>query len=275
MKLEVAPGVRLHVEVHGEGPAVVLGHGFGGSARNWGPQVRALRDRFRVVTFDARGHARSDAPEAADAYTLDALTGDLARVVDAHGDAPCAVGGLSMGAGIALRFALAAPERVSRLVLMAPPPLPENDASARGHGWAADFARAIEAEGLDAAGERFAWGERSGLDPAAGRLVRQGFLEHPPHALAAILRGVLDAWPGFDAIAPDLANLRVPTLLVVGDRDRPSRAIARRLADALPEATLEVIPDAGHVVNLAARDRVNALLSAFLSDGGDGGDGGR
>jgi 2-succinyl-6-hydroxy-2,4-cyclohexadiene-1-carboxylate synthase len=264
VKLEVAPGVALHVEVHGEGPAVVLGHGFGGSARNWGPQVRTLRDRFRVVVYDARGHARSDAPEAADAYTLDTLRDDLARVVDAHGDAPCAVGGLSMGAGVALGFALAAPERVRRLVLMAPPPLPDEH-GARGRGWAADFARAIDAQGLDAAGERFAWGERSGLDPAARRLVRQGFLEHPPHALAHTLRGVLDAWPSFEAIAPDLGALRVPTLLVVGDRDRPSRAIARRLAEALPEATLEVVADAGHVVNLAARERVNALLADFLS----------
>jgi pimeloyl-ACP methyl ester carboxylesterase len=54
----------LHVEVHGPHAAtgVVLAHGFGGSARNWRPQLRALRGRYRVVVYDARGHARSEAP---------------------------------------------------------------------------------------------------------------------------------------------------------------------------------------------------------------------
>jgi len=255
--------LSLHVDVHGSGPAVVLAHGFGGSARNWGPQVRALRDAHRVVVYDARGHARSDAPDDPAAHTIEALTADLARVVDEHGEPPCVVGGLSMGAGIALELALDSPERVRALVLMAPPPA--GDADTRGRGWATGFADAIERDGLDAAGERFAWGERSGLDAAGRRLVRQGFLEHPPHALAHILRGVLDAWPEADARADALAELRVPTLLVVGERDRSSLRAAHDLAERLPVARLEIAPDAGHVVNLAARERVNDLLREFLS----------
>src|SRR5689334_6869399 len=98
---------HLHVEAAGQGPLVLLGHGFGGSARNFGAQSRALAAKARVVRFDARGHARSDAPLEAAAYTPDAFVADLGRILDAH-DAPTAVvGGLSMGAGIALRFALA------------------------------------------------------------------------------------------------------------------------------------------------------------------------
>ena len=59
----------LHVEAEGTGPVLVLGHGFGGSARNFRAQSRALVDVARVVRFDARGHARSAAPPDADAYT--------------------------------------------------------------------------------------------------------------------------------------------------------------------------------------------------------------
>jgi len=256
----------LHVEVQGQGPVVLLAHGFGGSARNWRPQVRALRDRHRVVVYDARGHARSESPPAASDYSPDTLTADLGRVLAEHGgDRPAVVGGLSMGAGIALRFALREPERVRGLVLMAPPPAGQPARRGRG-GWSADFAEAIEREGLDAAGERYAWGERSGLDRASGQLVRQGFLEHSPQALVHILRGVLDAWPSWTEQAPALRRLRCPTLLVVGERDARSSAMARKLARALPEARLEVVPGAGHVVNLAAREQVSLSMASFLAE---------
>src|SRR5437868_6010523 len=103
-RLVTTPG--LHIEIEGDGPTVLLMHGFGGSARNFGPQARALRDRYRVVRFDARGHARSDAPDEPRAYRPEAFVADVARVLDVAGAAVAVVGGLSMGAAIALRFAL-------------------------------------------------------------------------------------------------------------------------------------------------------------------------
>jgi len=75
---------------------------------------------------------------------------------------------------------------------------------------------------------------------------------------------VLDAWPTWDEQEPALRRLRVPTLLVVGERDALSLRMAQDLAAVLPDARLEVVADAGHVVNLAARERVNALLLEFL-----------
>src|SRR5438552_7970287 len=172
---------RLHVEVEGSGPVVVLAHGFGGSARNFLSQARALRDRYRIVRFDARGHARSEAPAEASAYTPEAFVADLGRVLDQVGARAAVVGGLSMGAGTALRFALAHPERVEGLVLAAFPP----GAGAPGTfaAVAADFADAIEREGLEAAGARFVWGASSGLHPAAARPVRRRSLHHPPPPL--------------------------------------------------------------------------------------------
>src|SRR5690349_2560345 len=113
---------RLHVESEGDGPALVLAHGFGGSARNFAGQARAFRDGHRVVRYDARGHARSDAPDDAAAYTPETFVGDFVRVLDGAGVTEAVVGGLSMGAGTALRFALERPERVHGLVLAAFPP---------------------------------------------------------------------------------------------------------------------------------------------------------
>jgi pimeloyl-ACP methyl ester carboxylesterase len=252
---------RLHVEVDGEGPVVLLLHGLGGSARNLGPQVRALRDRYRVVRFDARGHGRSEAPFDGEAYTPEAFVADVGRVLDQVRATRAIVGGLSMGAGIALRWALANPERVTGLVLAAFP------GSRDGAGFASvalAFADAIERRGLQAAGAEFVWGDDSRLD-SAGRLVRQGFLEHPPHALVWTLRKLVASQPSVDELAPALARLAMPALVVVGAGDRGSVEPSRQLAQALANARLVVIPGAGHVVNLQAPKEFNAALLEFLA----------
>jgi pimeloyl-ACP methyl ester carboxylesterase len=252
----------LHVEVSGSGANVLLAHGFGGSARNFRPQLRALRGRFRTIVYDARGHARSAAPEGASEYAPDRFVSDLGRALDQAGAERAVVGGLSMGAGVALRFALAHPERVQGLVLASFP------APARaGGGFAAQavgFARALDEEGMLAAGERFVWGEGSGLGPRDAALVRQGFLEHPPHALAHVLRELIAVQPSVEALAPELRRLDRPALILAGEMDAPSVATGEKLAVALPHARLVVIPGAGHVVNLARPEPFNAALLAFL-----------
>jgi pimeloyl-ACP methyl ester carboxylesterase len=249
----------LHVEIEGDGPAIVLGHGFGGSARNFRATARALRDRWRVVLFDARGHARSEAPRDPTAYAPEAFVADWGRVLDAAGVERAVVGGLSMGAATALAFALAHPERVRALVLAAYP-------GAGGIAPVAErFADAIERRGLDAAGAEFVWGRGSDLGEAGARLVRQGFLEHPPHGLAATLRGLLARQPSVAALAPALRGLDVPALVIVGARDGASLAASRALAAALPRARLVEVPDAGHVVNLEQPRAFNAALAEFLA----------
>ena len=257
---------RLHVDVEGDGPVVLLMHGLGGSARNWGPQVRALRARYRVVRFDARGHARSEAPSDPQAYQPEEFVADVGRVLDQVGAERATVGGLSMGAGIALRFALTHPERVAALALAAFP------ASRDGAGFASvalAFADAIERRGLEAAGAEFVWGDGSRLD-SAGKLVKQGFLEHPPHALVWTLRKLISTQASVEELAPMLAAVRVPALLVVGAGDRGSREPNELLAKALPQARLVVIPGAGHVVNLQAPKEFNAVLLEFLAQPASG-----
>lgn len=258
--------VRLHVESEGNGPTVVLAHGFAGSARNFAPQVRALRDRYRVVRYDARGHARSDAPRDPASYTPDVFVADLGRVLDQVAADSAIVGGLSMGAGTALRFALAHPERVRALALAAIPPGPAEPGSFT--AIAHQFADVIEREGIEAAGGRFVWGPASGLDPEAAKLVRRGFLEHPPHGLANTLRGGIAEQPAIATLRPQLATVHAPALVIVGGRDRMSLAPSRELADALPSARLVVVPEAGHVVNLARPTEFNAALTDFLASVG-------
>jgi pimeloyl-ACP methyl ester carboxylesterase len=238
--------VPLYVESSGTGESVLLAHGFGGSARNFRPQLRALRGRYRTIVYDARGHARSGAPEAAADYTPECFVSDLGRVLDQAGSERAVVGGLSMGAGVALRFALAHPERVQGLVLASFPAGAGRGAAAR----AAEFARVLDEEGLLAAGERFVWGEGSGFSEPEARLVKQGFREHDTHALAHVLRELIAGQPGIEALAPELRRVAVPALVVAGERDVSSLTASRELARALPSARLVVVPGAGHIVNL-------------------------
>lgn len=259
------PGdVALHLEVEGEGAVpIVLMHGFGGSARNWRPQLRALKGAFRVAAFDVRGHARSAAPPDAAAYRPERFVADVARVLDFLHAERAIVGGLSMGAGIAARFAAAHPERTAGLVLTALPPGAAS--GSRQRSWAFAFADALDREGTAGAGARYAWGPESGLDERAGKLVQLGFTEHPAHALAHTLRELLAVQPDAAALGRALAPLGVPTLLLVGDRDPVSLGPIRQLAVALEAAQLVVVPGAGHAVNLEARDAVSAALRAFAS----------
>jgi pimeloyl-ACP methyl ester carboxylesterase len=261
--------VGLHVETHGVGPVLVLAHGFGGSARNWRPQLRGLcraeasERAFAVTLYDARGHARSAKVARAEEARAEAVVADFAAVADAASAAPLVAGGLSMGAATALGFALAQPSRVRALVLMAPPAGP---ASGRGISASAlAFAEAIERDGLEAAGARFAWGPGAGLDAQAAAWVRAGFLEHDPQSLAHLLRGYLALLESPAQLAHQLARIAVPALVVAGDRDAASLPTARELAATLPRARLEVVAGAGHVVNLAQPERVNAVLREFLA----------
>jgi pimeloyl-ACP methyl ester carboxylesterase len=253
--------VQLHTENFGTGPAILLCHGFGGSARNFRMQARALESSFRVTLFDLRGHARSPAPEGAAAYRPDALLGDLAELVNAAG-APVILGGLSLGAKLALDYALAQPSQVRALVLAS---YPSSGEEPKRRSWALGFADAIEARGLDQAGAEFVWGERSRFDPKGAALIRQGFLEHCPQALAHILREVLADSPSPGTLGPRLQTLSIPSCVVAGSDDAESLEPCRELAQLLPNAELHVLEGAGHVVNLAQPAQFNELLQAFLA----------
>ena len=253
--------LELHVEEYGAGePAIVLLHGFAGSARNLRPQARFLAARHHVVLFDARGHARSPAPEDGHEYEPEEFVDDVRRVLERTRARSVVLGGISMGAAIALRYALAHQKSLRALVLSSFPPA----GNASSPPWALSFADEIDRRGLETAGEHFVWGGPR-YDEAAVKWIRQGFLEHRPHALSAVLRQVIATHPAVTVLEPELATLRLPTLVIAGERDTPSLGPSKDLARCIPGARLVVIPGAGHVVNLEKPQSFNEALRGFLS----------
>ena len=233
---------------------IVLLHGFTQTGRSWGPTIAALGERYRALAPDLRGHgAAADArPASFDAVRADVLAFAPSRF---------ALAGYSMGGRIALSLALAEPERVSRLVLVGASPgiAAEEERRARR---AADEALAdrIEAEGIEAFAAR--WSSLplfAGQPPDVAAAAHAARLTQSPAGLAAALRGlgtgVME--PLWDA----LPRLAIPVALIVGERDAKFRALAERMAAALPDAALHVVLGAGHAVQLERPEAVAALLA--------------
>jgi len=109
--------VRLYYEEHGRGTPLVLAYGIGGNVGMWDVNVAGLAARHRLVLWEPRGHARSDSPADPARYSFGRWALDLKAVLDHLGLRRAHLGGLSLGAGIATRFALRFPSRVRSLVV--------------------------------------------------------------------------------------------------------------------------------------------------------------
>lgn len=248
-------GADLHVDVDGDGHAVLFLHGMGCDATDWQPQMDAFRGRFRCIAVDHRGHGRSTRDVGA-GLSLPGLADDAAAVLDALGVHTAHVVGLSMGGMVAQQLALAHPDRVCTLSLLDT----FSDPGPMGDGLGA-MADSVEAAGIDALAGAFeqlvfAAKTRSDRPELLARFDRQ-FRANDAAALASDLRAIA----GIDTHAR-LGSIRVPTLVVVGEEDQltpPDRG--EILAKEISEARFEVIPDAGHFTNLEEPDAVNALLA--------------
>jgi 3-oxoadipate enol-lactonase len=255
------PGARLVYEMTGEGPAVVLIHGFGLDMRMWDPQVGPLAARFRVVRYDCRGFGASGPLDPAISYTH---AGDLVALLDHLDIGDAVLVGLSFGGRVALQTALADPARVRGLALL--------DAVLDGVPWDPESARALD----DVARRVQAGGVLAG---------REAWLAHPLFAaarerpdLAGALAAMVAGYPGQHWLGQDphrqtrppldvLEGVAGPVLVAVGERDVPGfREMSAVLARRIPGATYRVVADAGHVINMEQPAAVNELLIRLAMD---------
>jgi pimeloyl-ACP methyl ester carboxylesterase len=263
--------VRLYYEEHGptdpdaSGSPLVLAYGIGGNADLWDVNVKALAARHRVVLWEPRGHARSDSPADPARYSFRRWTLDLAAVLDHLRLRRAHVGGLSLGAGIATRFTLAFPRRVRSLLVT-------NSSSAAGLPLSVDNlvmrARSIQVtlnHGMDAMAE-FAMASnpnvaaRLALDPASKDEFYAYYRRLTPIGYANALRALL----AMDHITAELARIRVPVLLIGGDRD-PSLGPMRVMHRKIRGSRLVVLSPASHFANRDQPEAWNRAALDFLA----------
>jgi 2-succinyl-6-hydroxy-2,4-cyclohexadiene-1-carboxylate synthase len=265
-------GIEMELEDAGSGErAFVLVHGFTGSRDDFREHLPELARVGRTIALDQRGHGGTSNSGRREDYTLDSLVADLAAAFDALDLARADLLGHSLGGMVALRFALAHPERVSSLVLMdtsarpMPLPIPEplRDALVRlvrTQGVAAllpgmrqrpdaqlapSFRRSIERIGPDAFWERVRR-KLEAMDPVGWDALLRVLGEHEP-------------------IVHRLGEIRCPTLVLVGAEDAPFLAPSEELEHGIGAARRATIPDAAHSPQLENPRAWSAAVRAHLA----------
>jgi FAD/FMN-containing dehydrogenase/pimeloyl-ACP methyl ester carboxylesterase len=254
-------GARIYYEVEGSGPPVVLIHAGVANLRMWDDQVPALRDAYRVIRYDTRGYGRTET----DAVEF-SNRADIAALLDHLGEESAHLVGISRAGAIALDFALEYPDRVRSLVVGAggisgyqsPDGSPDEDFEVEERLY-----EAKDWEGL-AAWEADYWGNGPGQPADRVPEVRARIYEWE---LANYRAGKVEGTPQplDPPAAGRLGDLKVPLLVILGTLDEPGTSGSmRHLAEAVPNARLEVFEGVAHMLNLERPDRFNALLRDFL-----------
>ena len=257
-------GARLSVEERGSGAeAVVFAHGLMLNKRMFDAQMEALRESYRCVAFDFRGHGASEVTN--DGYDVDTLTDDAIQLIARLRCAPCHFVGHSLGAFVGIRIAARRPELIRSLVLLAPSADPQPTLDALQYRMLQVVARAV------------------GIKPLAGMLLStlfgRTFLRDPRRALdrdewrrrlsEMSVLGALRAVDGVLArrgVRDELSRIETPTLVITGGEDAaaPPR-LTDRVVSGIPGARSVRLPNAGHASPIEQPTAVAELIADFLA----------
>jgi pimeloyl-ACP methyl ester carboxylesterase len=262
-------GIDLYYEIHGDGPNLALIEGLGYHSWMWYRQLPAFSQHFRTLVYDNRGVGLSDKPPGPYSHRENAA--DLAGLLDHLGWERTHVLGVSMGGFIAQEFALAYSDRLDRLVLVAtafggPNMVPLSPEAVR--ALTPDPTLSPEGKIRRAMPLAFAAPAWVQVHPDEFEQIVAWRLEQPQPPEA----GLAQAMAGFTFdVESRLGEIEAPTLLIAGTEDHVvPPANARLLAAALPHARLEIIPGAGHLVQIEEAERFNRDVIAFLEGAATG-----
>ncbi|HYF24465.1 MAG TPA: alpha/beta hydrolase [Baekduia sp.] len=257
MPIAEVNGQRLHFEdTGGDGPVVAFSHGLFMDGSMFDPQVAALRDRYRCITWDERGHGETG--EVGEDFTYWDSARDLAALLEHVGVQQAVLVGMSQGGYLSQRLAIERPELVRGLVLIATQA--GDDTEKREaydqllEGWMAnglgdELAQTIAAIVIGPG------------DPSAPH-----WIERWRRNTADNLRRIYGTLISREDLTPRLGEIQAPSLVLWGEEDLAiTRERAEALTQGIPEAELVAIPGAGHGVNFTHPDQLNPHLERFLA----------
>ena len=250
----------MAVEVDGEGDAVLMIHGLGGTSNVWTPVLPAL-SRHRTVRPDLPGSGRSDRIEGP--LSIDRFVQAMERVCAALGLARVHVAAHSLGTIVAFHLAAVAPRLVRSLALFGPLLCPPDTArpGLRARG---DKARAEGEAGMQAIADQLVQGaiatETRTRRPLAVAAVRELVMRQCPDGYARTCEALADARPA------DVAAIACPTLLVTGDEDQiaPAQTV-RQIGERMSGARVTVLPRCGHWTTIEKPEECDDLLRRFYA----------
>ncbi len=275
-------GVKIHYVSIGEGPLVVMIHGFPDYWYTWRHQMAALSENHRVVAIDTRGYNRSDQPKGVAAYAMPRLVADVLAVIDHLGSERAVIVGHDWGGSIAWNFAMSHPDRTDRLIVLNLPhpnglsrELATNREQRENSQYARNFQQPDSHEKLSAAGLAM-WVR----DPAARARYVEAFersslesmmnyyrANYPKTTAPAAHEGKTTAESPMPGSGSSFPNLKMPVLLFHGLKDPYllHQALNGTWEWIDADLTLVTIPDAGHFVQHDAADLVTRSMKMWLA----------
>src|SRR6266851_1041212 len=264
-------GIRLGIEQSGaarkRGATLVMLHGFTGSAAGWGKHLDTLAAYgLRVIALDLPGHGQSDVPAYPQRYAIEYCQQDILAALQKLGVSrgEAILLGYSMGGRIALYTAFSGFFRA--LILESASPGLEDPAEREQRRFSDEaLAASIESDGVQAFIDRWEklplFASQSTLPPEAREALRRQRLSNRASGLAQSLRGLgTGVQPPLHARLPALL---IPVLLIAGELDTKFTAIARSMAEALPQSQLRIVPGASHAVHLERPEEFDSLVEDF------------
>ena len=249
-------GTELYYELHGKegAPWLIFSHSLACTVRMWDPQIAAFKDRYRILTYDMRGHGQSAAP--AGPYTLDMLADDVLALMRALKiDRACYVG-LSIGGMIGQHLALKEPKHFEKMVL-------------------ADTGHTQTPETIKQWEERIRIAQAQGMKPlVAGTMERwftPAFRDRPQAQRIAELiaatpvAGYVGCGQAIMKLNTTgrLKDIKLPVLAITGEADAAAGG-TKYIGEHLPGAKFVNIPQAAHIANIEQPEKFNQALREFL-----------
>ncbi len=242
-------GVKIYYEVEGQGPPVVMLHGFTDGLENWREQgyIEALSKNYSLVLVDIRAHGKSDKPHNPEDYLVERFVGDVVAVMDDVGIANAHYIGYSAGGSIGLCVAKTVPKRVRSMILLAASPKRDTHEAAR------PFLQAVAAD-------KYAVITRMEQAGSLSKVMRNRILHNDYQALLA---ATSVPKPSVEA---DLPKMTMPFLILMGEKDQfaPSQEL-REIYKVLPNATIVSLPNMNHDQLFTQSNVVLPQIKAFLA----------
>jgi pimeloyl-ACP methyl ester carboxylesterase len=262
-------GVRLYFEETGAGSPIVFVHEFAADHRSWEMQMRHFGQRYRCVTYSARGYPPSDVPEKPESYSQERATDDILGVMDHLGIDKAHIVGLSMGGFASLHFGFRHPTRALSLVVAGVGYGAEKEQQAKFRGEVEVVAKSLLSEGMAAFAEKYAYGptrvQFENKDPRGFAEFKKALGEHSALGSANTQTGCQGKRPSLYDLVERMRAMTVPTLVLTGDEDWPCLAPAILMKREIPSAALAMMPNCGHTINLEDPDQFNRIVSDFIA----------
>ena len=250
-------GIDLNLEEHGVGTPLVLVHGLGANIRVWDNEVSHFSPRYRVITYDVRGHGKSARP---DSYSLDDHIADLHALIGTLGNPSVCLLGVSMGSYIVQGVAFRYPSLVKKLILVVP----------KSHGMTSSSARLLSAHADEIAHlshrDKQLFLLNKSFAPQTPASVRERVIamELSSFLDETAMQAASNALAGFD-FRDDLPRVTAQSLVLSGRHDALNPpGEGRACARLIPHCEYVELPQAGHFPGAEAPHEYFAVLDAFL-----------